>query len=269
MPVRKITSLPQGTFIGKVAVENGSPIQQPFFCGSIQIDMEEYARNKQHELDVPDISEFDLDALHKCLKTPGVRHEYLKKWMRIRLKNEWNLKDYSSDEFEAELDSRMNSLSDEQFDALIEEATPDLERMEIDAVIERNYYNIIGDIKYLIDLEYDSVSTCDNDYDVQEIMRQDEEPETSQKRTETPEDKFRKVLNKDIAVVQLGARARQQLVSCGISRLGQLAVLSREQLLQMPQIGEAIASDIETMLESYGLTLGMDLSKYGYETADR
>ena len=47
MPIRKITSLPQGTFIGKVAIENDSPIQQPVFCGAIQIDLDEYARKER------------------------------------------------------------------------------------------------------------------------------------------------------------------------------------------------------------------------------
>lgn len=258
MPIRKITSLPQGTFIGKVAVENGSPIEQPFFCGAIQIDMEEYAEKKKQELDIPMISRFDMEPLHSMLRTPGIASEYLRRWIEAKLKREWMRKEYSADEFDAEVDKRLTTLTDEQMENMIREATPELEKMEINDTVERNFYNIIGDIEFLIETEYDS-SLPDIDYQEQEVPADDAAAEASPRK-----DPMQKNLDTDIQVLGIPAKVRQTLIDAGLSTLGDIVALSPEQLSGIEGIGPKSIQTLEKLLSSYKLTQGMDISAYGY-----
>lgn len=263
MPIRKITSLPQGTFIGKVAVENDTPIEQPFFCGAIQIDMEEYAEKKKHELDIPDISDFHLENLHRQLETPGLRDQYVEKWLRVCLKKEWERIDYSVDQFEDEILERLNKLSSSDIDKLIKEATPALERMEIDGIIERNYYEIIDDIDFLISMEYGNGEESEEaDYDVHEI---DEQQPPQEPDEQSPDEQMQRILNKEILVMSLSSRTKNILIDNGVDRVGDLVVMTREQVIDLPMIGEGALTEIDKLLTAYGLSLGMDASQYGYK----
>lgn len=156
MPIRKITSLPQGTFIGKVAIDNTTPISQPFFCGSIQIDMEEYARKSAAAKEIPDLSDFELEGLHEQLEIPAVADVYIKDHLRQEVLKEWKNRprnEYSEEDISDEVIRRTVRLSSRQKDTLIKRLTPEIERREIARIIEENYYAIQEDIKSLVKLE--------------------------------------------------------------------------------------------------------------------
>ena len=156
MPIRKITSLPQGTFIGKVAIENDSPIQQPFFCGAIQIDLDEYARKEREAKEIPDLSDFELEKLWKRLSVPEIARVYLKDHIRETVRGEWERArrpSYKEEELEQEADRRLEAMTDTECDRTLRAMLPSLEKKEVAQIIEENYYAIKANIRQLIELE--------------------------------------------------------------------------------------------------------------------
>ena len=153
MPIRKITTLPQGTFIGKVAVENGSPIRQPFFCGAIQIDMEEYARKERDAREVPDLSEFPTDGLWNEISSPEMGRIYILDRLKDTVRSEWRREGRSGrteEELQAEAGERFRRMTDAECETMLRDMLPDLERKEVDRIIEDNFYAIKEDIRQLI-----------------------------------------------------------------------------------------------------------------------
>ena len=156
MPIRKITSLPQGTFIGKVAVENDSKISQPFFCGAVQIDMEEYGRRQREAEDIPDLSDFELGDLWKRVSVPEIGRAYLRDHLREEVRREWRRarrEGYDEDELVQEAERRLTKMTQSACEGVLRAMLPELETREIDRVIEDNYYAIKADIERLIELE--------------------------------------------------------------------------------------------------------------------
>ena len=158
MPIRKITSLPQGTFIGKVAIENDSPITQPFFCGAIQIDMEEYARKEREAEPIPDLADFDLKEMWERLRDPVERRQACQGFLQCAVRRELRREKrsgYTEEEVMWETNRRLSSMTDGDCDVLIREMLPGLMEKEIAQVIEQNFLSIRADINDLILHEYD------------------------------------------------------------------------------------------------------------------
>ena len=155
MPIRKITSLPQGTFIGKVAVENDSPVGQPFFCGAIQIDMEEYRRKEREAREIPDLSDFETGDLWRQVIVPKIGRLYLHDHLLDVVLSEWKRshRSFSADELEDEAERRLGGMSEEECETMLREMLPELEKKEIARIIEEKFYAIKEDIRQLIMLE--------------------------------------------------------------------------------------------------------------------
>ncbi len=156
MPIRKITSLPQGTFIGKVAVDNQSPIRQPFFCGAIQIDMEEFRRKEASAEEIPDLSDFEVGDLWKQVTVPEIGRVYILDHLKETVRAEWKRQKksgYVEEDIQAEADARLAALSHAECEDLLRGMMPELERKEIARIIEDNFYAIRGDIRKLIEQE--------------------------------------------------------------------------------------------------------------------
>ena len=156
MPIRKITSLPQGTFIGKVAVENNSPVKQPFFCGAIQIDLEEFKRKEREAEDIPDLSDFELGGLREQVRIPEIGRAYMLDSLKEAIREEWaraHREGGSEDDVLREAESRLAAMSDSECERALQDMIPDLEKKEIARIIEDNFYAIKDDIGALIKQE--------------------------------------------------------------------------------------------------------------------
>ena len=152
MPIRKITSLPQGTFIGKVAVDNDSPVRQPFFCGAVQIDMEEYARKEREAEDIPDLSDFGTGDILERVSEPSIRRVYLLDHLKREVRKEWKRRKGPAGEEEvaAEAERRLSGMTDPECERLLRKMAPSLEKAEVSRIIEENYYGIREDIANLL-----------------------------------------------------------------------------------------------------------------------
>lgn len=166
MPIRKITTLPQGTFIGKVAIDNNTPIEQPFFCGSIQIDMDEYRAKQKRALPMPILSDFELEKVRKNLEDTTIARECLKNHFMDEIaaerKKQWRLGKKKAGEQPDGLDptiinealERVDRLTDEEADKVLKEMIPELERLEINRRLEENFAAIKDDIRLMVADEY-------------------------------------------------------------------------------------------------------------------
>lgn len=156
MPVRKITSLPQGTFIGKVAVDNGSPVRQPFFCGAIEIDMEEYRRKREEAEEIPDLSDFGTGDLLKRISEPSVMRVYLLDYLKRAVREERRdvpQEDLPEEAVEAEAERQLSGMTEAGKAALLRSMAPELEKAEVARIIEENYYRIAREIELMVGSE--------------------------------------------------------------------------------------------------------------------
>jgi len=262
MPIRKITTMPQGTFIGKVAVDNKVPIEQPFFCGAIQIDMDEYARKKASEKDLPILTDFGLDDLWDTVCEPGISSTYIMAELEKEVRAEWRRKavgGYTEDELAAEVERRFSTLSDDDCMKMLRKIFPQVQADEISRVIEENYDRIKGDIRQLIDLEWKGPS---EESTVEEMVDQHATGRT-QPSSARPDDLGR-VLSTGVENLELSSHVRTTLLANGIGTLGELASLAKASVSALPRIGGESMDEIRSCLESHGLSFGMDLTAYGY-----
>ena len=155
MPIRKITTLPQGTFIGKVAVENDSPVRQPFFCGAIQIDLEDYRRREKEAKEIPDLSDFETGDLWEKISVPEIGRLYLRDHLSGLVISEWkrSRRPFTAEQVQEEAERRLDSLPGNVCEAMLRGMIPELERQEIARIIEENFYSVKEDIRRLIQLE--------------------------------------------------------------------------------------------------------------------
>ena len=152
MPVRKITTLPQGTFVGKVATENGSPIRQPFFCGAIRIDMDEWARRRKESRPLPDLSAFGEKELWERLHVPGVMKTYLVDAMAKGLTAGMVPKGVDPLSHAQALYDRM---TDEECDRMLQGLLPEIARSEMESLIRENYDRIRRDVSRMVSVVND------------------------------------------------------------------------------------------------------------------
>jgi len=270
MPIRKITSLPQGTFIGKVAVENNSTVKQPFFCGAIQIDMEEYKRKKAQEQDIPDLADFQLGDLWKTVSVPEIGSIYITEWLERTVEKQWHKEhrySYSKEDLDAEVSRRLSLMSDDECTKVLQSLMPEIERKEINRIIEDNFYAIKGDIKQLIELECQTDEE-EEEYEAEEKTSVPVNPAVSENGEDDDDKKMREVLSKGLEDVGLSVRTSAALIAAGYATIADIAIRSREKISHTKLIGKTSMGEIDTLLKSYSLDWEMDLSRYGYELKD-
>lgn len=252
MPIRKITSLPRGTFIGKVAVDDGDEITQPFFCGAIQIDMDEYRRKESEAKDIPDLTDFGTEELWEQVRKPEIGSIYLRDHLAEQVRKQWRRSlrlRYTEEELLAEVDRRLGAMSESDCEAQLREMLPFLKQNEIARIIEDNYYAIKGDIRRLVEEEFQKEEEGEEDYGVG--IQEEAEPETTEGQEEMSEAAM--TLRKKLTKVSLSPRVLGILEKSGIRTLGDLAERTRDEVSALPSVGPKTFREIEDVLSGYGL----------------
>lgn len=153
MPIRKITTLPQGTFVGKVAVDNGVPIEQPFFCGAIQIDMDAYRERQKRAVPMPVLTDFGSDEIREQLRDPEVLRITLESYCMEMAIEEFRDSGASQSEVcerAVRLQDELSGLDDA---ALVERMLPVLHRKEMERRLQDNFFRIKGEIRNMVEEE--------------------------------------------------------------------------------------------------------------------
>ena len=74
---------------------------------------------------------------------------------------------------------------------------------------------------------------------------------------------YRDLLNTSLMSIDIGIRAYNVCRNADIKTLGQLASIKKNDLVKMRNCGNRSIIELETILNKYHLTFGMNLSKYG------
>ncbi len=75
-------------------------------------------------------------------------------------------------------------------------------------------------------------------------------------------EKIHQILNKSIDFLEPSKRTANCLKEAGIETIAQLVSKTEEEILQVKNFGEKSLEEIKEKLEQFGLTFGMDISKY-------
>lgn len=86
---------------------------------------------------------------------------------------------------------------------------------------------------------------------------------TIEREKEESEDKkrLRQTLNMKISELELSVRAANCLKTAGIERLKDLVQMTEQEMLKFPNFGKKSLQELLSILKSYGLEFGMDISK--------
>lgn len=159
MPIRKITTLKQGTFVGKVALDYDSPIEQPFFCGAIQIDLDEYKEKQRSAQAIPVLTDFGLERVEENLKDPDVLRTVMVDYNMERLRKERRKEERKDVSRNSESDliteayALTERMTEEQVRRAVDEMLPVLRQREVDRIVEDNYIRIKQDIQWIVQSE--------------------------------------------------------------------------------------------------------------------
>lgn len=260
MPIRKITSLPQGTFIGKVAVDKDSPIEQPFFCGSIQIDMDEYKRKQAEAQDIPALYDFGLDNLWDEISKPDVGSYYIRDEVIRQVSREWRHRRFSrrsDEELYNEANRRIASMSDEDCLQLLKSIFPRIRQSRMDGIIQENYNTIKEQIRQLIRSEFtDEDGDGGDDASVAVTEKQEMKPQNDNPAIPESEDEDKRKM--PVKQLPISASAVSALLGAGIETVESLVSLSHATLMGIKGIGPTTVDIIEKQLASMGLSLSDD-----------
>lgn len=165
MPVRKISTLPSGTFIGRVAVDSDTGMKQNFFCARL---MPGTGRGPLQPMPVQ--TDFHLETVRAELDDPAVRDARIGRWLEDRIEREWTSSGRTQDALDldalfAERDRRMSSLRDEERREILEDIVHEMEEEKIRRVMQENYQRIKDDIALMIRTELDRLDSPAEDVD--------------------------------------------------------------------------------------------------------
>ncbi len=262
MPIRKITSLPQGTFIGKVAVDQGTPIGQPFFCGAIQVDMKEYRRRKRREKELPRQYVFhNDDDLLRILKSPGMIEDLSRRLVRERIERTWRKKhlEFSRQDLEKETQKQFGSMNTRRKGRLIDECLPQLKQEDISNRIERNYNQIKTDIANMMgeaEREGGGSGRPLEKAPVKDDLEPDEDPGMVDCPAGDIVDEFEGEASID--TLNIDEKCRSVLQQAGVRTLADLTLMTKDELIAVKGIGLYLADEIERMLIDKGMYFATD-----------
>ncbi len=246
MPVKKIVSLKQGTFVGKVAVDMESEIKQPFFCGSIQISKRQERRKKRHQKEIPDLSDFGLDGLWDKIQDPQRAEIYLQEHFTSQVRKEWKKKSYTAEELHIEVAERINALSRRKKEKTLRSIMPKIREREIQRIINDNFITIKEDIKELIEREYKPPQEA-----IQEFSIEGDIPDDTGIPNDFEETNYSE--GTDIRQLNISRRLYNALMAAQISTLEEITSMTRKEVQEIPSIGGVCFNELESELHAKGM----------------
>lgn len=257
MPIRKITSLPQGTFIGKVAVDNDTPIEQPFFCGAIKIDKKEHARKRAAAEEIPEFTKFEIGDIWEKMIDPDASVVYVSEYVSrkiVKRRRRMGLKPLTRDALADRVQQKISSMSAAEYEDVLRIMLPEIRRRDIYRIIEKNYYDIKEDIYELVRTE------CAQSDGAERELPSDDTPEMTESLSEHLEREVEE--GHIISNLRLNAEIRNILFNNGIILISQLLAKSRKDILNLKGIGSKSLDDIEKALDEVNLSLKGDTNTH-------
>ena len=149
LPLSTIETLSQGVFFGKVADNNDMKIQDKFFCGEIQRDLDALAKKRETWAFLPRFTDFGEAQLIAAMLDD--RYNVLLEYFLSQL--ERGVAHYDEDEIEDKAWEMISALSPEEKDELLLTIARKAAEEMVNKAIMDNFKKVQDDIKSIIDKE--------------------------------------------------------------------------------------------------------------------
>ena len=143
MPIRKIETLTQGYFFGKVADNNSTPIAKKLFCGEIQIDPSRFPGKTTEKL--PIMTDFGEDEIKKLVNQPTMKERLIREHCEKIIEEMGG-----ADDLIAAVDQMAESLSPAQIKKIINDAKDEMLNNKVARLVEDNFLKIRQDVEDII-----------------------------------------------------------------------------------------------------------------------
>ena len=155
LPVSTIETLSQGVFFGKVADNNDEKIEDKFFCGEIQIDLDRMKGKRARWRKLPVLTDFGEERIRQeVLSHP---EKVLSDHFRDVIRKTSDIV-YAPDEMEARVAGMIEGVQLAEAQEILREAADRAVADHIDSVIQKNFERIQKDVRYIIEKETGTVS---------------------------------------------------------------------------------------------------------------
>ena len=143
MPIRKIETLTQGYFFGKVADNNSTPIAKKLFCGEIQIEASRFPGKVTEKL--PVMTDFGEDEIRNLINEPSMKERLIREHC-VKSLNEVG---YDGDLNEA-ADQMALALDASEIKKILDAAAQEMLNNKVARLVEENFLKIRQDVENII-----------------------------------------------------------------------------------------------------------------------
>ena len=166
MPIRKIETLTQGYFFGKVADNNATPIKKKLFCGEIQINPKYFPGKQEHK--IPVMTDFGEQQVHELVNEPNFKRRLFLNYCR-----EFLTKNKYYGDLEAAAEEMADNLSASEQRRIIKEAEEEMINNRVKQIVEQNFLRIRKEVEDIIKDEMGTGSE-DGDSEFESIFYQED-----------------------------------------------------------------------------------------------
>ena len=155
MPIRRIETLSQGVFIGKIADNNTTKIQDKLFCGEIVRNFDEIRSKQKLWKPIPQVTDFGEDRIEREIrKAPDT---YLAAYI-IEMETRKGLL-YQPDQMKVHVEGILSKLSDRKRSKYIEDIVRQKRTDIVENRIQENFLRVQADVRSIIDKENGSIQS--------------------------------------------------------------------------------------------------------------
>lgn len=165
MPIRKIETLTQGYFFGKVADNNNTPIARKLFCGEIQIMPSRFPGKITEKL--PVMTDFGEAEIRRLVNERAMKE----KLIHDHCVNEIIETDYDG-ELDELADRMAETLSEAAIEKILDKAAEEMLNKKVAKLVEENFLKIRKDVEDIIrdemgddDSPFDDMFGDEGDYE--------------------------------------------------------------------------------------------------------
>lgn len=158
MPIRKIETLTQGYFFGKVADNNSTPIAKKLFCGEIQIMPSRFPGKITEKL--PVMTDFGEEEIKKLVNQPAMKERLIREYCEKQLEDTTGIDDLTE-----AIDKMAEELSDAEIKKIINAAKDEMLNNKVASLVEDNFLKIRQDVENIIKDEMGEDDDDDDDDD--------------------------------------------------------------------------------------------------------
>ena len=149
MPIRRIETLSQGVFIGKIADNNDTKIKDKLFCGEIIRNAEEIRAKEKEWSPIPNIADFGENRIEADIRTNP--DTYLRTYITAAEQKKGLL--FQPDQMQEHVDRLISKLSDRKRRKYIDEIVKYERRTAVETRVQENFLQVQEDVRSIIDKE--------------------------------------------------------------------------------------------------------------------